>query len=1396
MTVNKDDHYEEHNFKTNTIKAFSTSVTEKQLTTIHNLIFIVHNNPTIPATIASDEKIGYLSWDNLIYVYIGDTILCPANHLGLDLKGKGHKVATDLFKQRASDTTVATIVHIFDVTLVLRLICGHHLGPKHFNSYNVEEVRGRDPRTLRKRSGLSHTPSPPVFIYFPCTVHGDLTRASVSVTKATGLHRHTGVQEDVEKRNNTITYSLTMLTRYNVEEVRGRDPGTLRKRSGLSHTPSPPVFIYFPCTVHGDLTRASVRTGTQECRKFDTCLNVQSDIRTSFQKVCFNIPSITQIFTLGLNKLGWSCIFVFDCSMILRMVLPPLPMNSPHMLTGMLNSNRRSVSGGDMLPWTLPPVPLSLDTCKEQHDVHWAIFEAVVSLATVEIELLWRSHDSQISSGISSCQERLIDDDNFLAADTGAQSTAGAMHGTTLASTTLSITFSPASPEPAIGNGEATVLAAGGLFCMGFFLPRYQISPNRAVTAGTATVTIVPIVKGSQMEIIGDYEYSKKDLIGHGAFAVVFKGRLRKRPEKTVAIKSITKKNIAKSQNLLSKEIKILKELSSLHHENVVQLMECKETTNHVYLVMEYCNGGDLADYLQAKGTLSEDTISYFLKQIGAAMRALKDKDIVHRDMKPQNILLCFPPGSKNPPAAQISLKIADFGFARFLEDGVMAATLCGSPMYMAPEVIMSLQYDAKADLWSIGTIVFQCLTGKAPFQAQTPQQLKQYYEKTLELRPNIPSGTSPELKDLLLKLLKRNAKERIEFASPVPVPGRSPSISSDSPASLKANSASPLSGKMEYSPSPPAVQTHKSKSSSKLERISSGHKIGSPREGFMKVAKETPEHGSQASTPTEDFVMVHGTEGSDHSDTDDKAKMSTDGRVEPANTVTITPTSGAAMFQKDSSSPLGVNRPSSLQVGSPQGDSPSHSSPIPVPTQVAAYKRMCTSPTSPLAQQAKGEIERKDSSLLRAGSDPRVNIVDISPPVQFSIGTPPNSSPNPGAWRRGSISTSPNKYSTTPPSPLKKSGSVPAHLSPVSYTGPSSLPTIMDSPTKVPSTLHFPTNLNEMRQGGLVMIKPGTPSRTEGTSMLSQQLFKAAFGESPNQESRQVIPFGGGFGGKRERLNSGNSDKSDRSGGYVRRGQSIEASPPPTFMYAQSPSNMEGPIAFVAPELSEETLMDDNHNAILAKLNFALDLVECILEVARSRVASLSSFSESVSVKHGEQLNDQQPVPKFSEPQRRLEQLILHVRALHLLSAALQLARDEIKAGRLTISNSVKTVVKQMNEHYHVCVTVSRQLQQKLGTSVQTALSPQIVIATADKLIYNYAIEMCQTAALDELFGNPQECFRRYQTAQILLHSLAQQSRNTRDRESLNKYKAAVERRLSNLQGQAFYQHSMQVVT
>uniref|UniRef100_A0A8C8J4V6 non-specific serine/threonine protein kinase n=1 Tax=Oncorhynchus tshawytscha TaxID=74940 RepID=A0A8C8J4V6_ONCTS len=255
------------------------------------------------------------------------------------------------------------------------------------------------------------------------------------------------------------------------------------------------------------------------------------------------------------------------------------------------------------------------------------------------------------------------------------------------------------------------------------------------------------------METVGDFEYSRKDLVGHGAFAVVFKGRHRKKTDWEVAVKSITKKNLSKSQILLGKEIKILKVRSILLIEWFC--LSCSSP--------QYCNGGDLADYLQAKGTLREDTLRVFLQQIAAAMRILNSKGIIHRDLKPQNILLSYT-SRKRSSIHGIRIKIADFGFARYLQSNMMAATLCGSPMYMAPEVIMSQNYDAKADMWSIGTVVYQCLVGKPPFQANSPQDLRMFYEKNKSLLPIIPRETSPPLGNLLLGLLQRNQKDRMDF--------------------------------------------------------------------------------------------------------------------------------------------------------------------------------------------------------------------------------------------------------------------------------------------------------------------------------------------------------------------------------------------------------------------------------------------------------------------------------------------------------------------------------------------------------------------------------------------------------------------------------------------------------
>ncbi|KAK4469274.1 hypothetical protein MN116_006842 [Schistosoma mekongi] len=265
---------------------------------------------------------------------------------------------------------------------------------------------------------------------------------------------------------------------------------------------------------------------------------------------------------------------------------------------------------------------------------------------------------------------------------------------------------------------------------------------------------------------LGAYEYNPADVLGNGAFAIVYKGRVKNNPDEPVAIKIMLKdQNVLKSKTLLSKEICVLKDLN---HENIVRLYDHSISSSGVYLVMEYCNGGDLSEYLQAKRTLPEDTIRHFLIQIGSAMDAMNRKGFMHRDLKPGNILLshCRDCGHHvtSIPGYLLSFKLADFGFARFLQDGMMAVTMCGSPMYMAPEVLMCRKYDAVADIWSMGIIVYQCLTGKAPFYANTPEALKNIYEKTACLRPKIPVTTSKALQDLLLKMLIRKPSDRIDF--------------------------------------------------------------------------------------------------------------------------------------------------------------------------------------------------------------------------------------------------------------------------------------------------------------------------------------------------------------------------------------------------------------------------------------------------------------------------------------------------------------------------------------------------------------------------------------------------------------------------------------------------------
>ncbi|KAK2847529.1 hypothetical protein Q5P01_010528 [Channa striata] len=448
------------------------------------------------------------------------------------------------------------------------------------------------------------------------------------------------------------------------------------------------------------------------------------------------------------------------------------------------------------------------------------------------------------------------------------------------------------------------------------------------------------------METVGDFEYSRKDLVGHGAFAVVFKGRHRKKTDWEVAIKSINKKNLSKSQILLGKEIKILKELQ---HENIVALYDVQETPNSVFLVMEYCNGGDLADYLQAKGTLREETLRVFLQQIAAAMRILHSKGIIHRDLKPQNILLSYA-GRKKSTISGIRIKIADFGFARYLQSNMMAATLCGSPMYMAPEVIMSQNYDAKADLWSIGTVIYQCLVGKPPFQANSPQDLRMFYEKNKNLQPIIPRETSPQLSELLLGLLQRNQKDRMDFdtffshpflepsttikkSCPVPVPSAQSNTVTDSSCG-----SSPC---IRYN-SPPSLPDMQTLAEDGL----SSPPLGPPN--FLQLSKESAGSTSSknSSCDTDDFVLV--------------PHISTDSYDQPVG----------ASRRPSSEFFMCGGQPQPTPGQSPMVSPRAETTPIPVPTQVRNYQRikqnLSSSPTTTLYSSPRsGTVRRSNTSPM-----------------------------------------------------------------------------------------------------------------------------------------------------------------------------------------------------------------------------------------------------------------------------------------------------------------------------------------------------------------------------------------------------------------------------------------------
>lgn len=259
-----------------------------------------------------------------------------------------------------------------------------------------------------------------------------------------------------------------------------------------------------------------------------------------------------------------------------------------------------------------------------------------------------------------------------------------------------------------------------------------------------------------------------------------------------------------KLRDNLTQEIGILKDLT---HPHIVQLFACEYTPMFIYLVMEYCQLADLAQFMKKRhmlqtvaetedyfrrypnpenGGLNEVMTRHFFKQITSALQYLRSKNLIHRDIKPQNLLLNPAPAywSKRAPediplaaSAQSliptvglttlpQLKIADFGFARHLPSTSMAETLCGSPLYMAPEILRYEKYDARSDLWSAGTVLYEMVVGKPPFRAQNHVDLLRKIEKANDVIPfdSKIMNISREVKNCARALLTKNPLERMTY--------------------------------------------------------------------------------------------------------------------------------------------------------------------------------------------------------------------------------------------------------------------------------------------------------------------------------------------------------------------------------------------------------------------------------------------------------------------------------------------------------------------------------------------------------------------------------------------------------------------------------------------------------
>jgi serine/threonine protein kinase len=252
--------------------------------------------------------------------------------------------------------------------------------------------------------------------------------------------------------------------------------------------------------------------------------------------------------------------------------------------------------------------------------------------------------------------------------------------------------------------------------------------------------------KRGQRWSLSDFEVGKP--LGQGKFGRVYLAR-EKETKFVVALKAMSKTQLKKAQfeHQLRREIEIQ---SHLRHPNILRLYGYFYDNAKVYLILEFCVGGELYKKLQHEKKFDEKRSAKMIVQLANALNYCHMKNVIHRDIKPENLLL-----GKNG-----EVKLADFGWSVHAPSS-RRTTICGTLDYLPPEIVKRQQHDEKVDIWSLGILLYEFLCGYAPFEAETHDLT---YERIKAVDLVFPHWVRNDARDLITKILVRNPSERISL--------------------------------------------------------------------------------------------------------------------------------------------------------------------------------------------------------------------------------------------------------------------------------------------------------------------------------------------------------------------------------------------------------------------------------------------------------------------------------------------------------------------------------------------------------------------------------------------------------------------------------------------------------